>query len=396
MPHPKFHSFAVHPGDYPPARVPILPVSVRSALLGRGTPLVPSAFLGKKLTFFPFSRYALAEALRRAGVGEGTAVLLPAFHCRSLVEPAMHLGAEIRFYPVNADLSPAFTSIRDLAADGKVRAMVLTHYFGFVNALDEAQSFCAEQGIALVEDCAHAFYGRHRDTPLGTVGSYATASAWKFFPIRDGAMLRDNTGAPPAKLSSPSAMTELKACAALLEGGLKKIAHRGEPLPAIDGTELATRARVLAHRLTEEGGGDQGTPTYQPEFSHRSGLRASRALVSRMAHGRIAEFRRDNYLRWLKGTHGLAGVRPLFAYLPDGVVPYAFPLLGDAEGKLFHALKLAGIPLWRWEDMAVTDCPISLEYRLRLLQLPCHQELMASEIDWMLAVLKSVSPGLAG
>ena len=57
---------------------------------------------------------------------------------------------------------------------------------------------------------------------------------------------------------------------------------------------------------------------------------------------------------------------------------------------IFHLLKLAGIPIWRWEDMALTDCPVAEDYRLRLIQLPCHQELKQMELDWMIGILRSV------
>ena len=391
MPDPIFHSLAVYPTDYPKSCLPGLPVPSLAVFFGRKEHSVPSAFLDRGLSFFSFGRYALAEALRRTGAGSGTAVLLPAFRCRSMVESVIHLNAEARFYPVTADLQPDFAAAQELAGDGKVRAMVLTHYFGFVNALDEAQAFCSHQSMALIEDCAHAFYGEHDGKPLGTFGHYATASAWKFFPVRDGAMLRDNTGGPAAKLRSPPTKAELKACAAMLESGMKRSIHKSS-LPVIDGPELLGRAKTIADRVASLGGGEIGTSTFHSECVHLAGLRASRTHISVITHGHVAHQRRKNYLRWLEGVRDVPGIRPLFPSLPDRVVPYAFPLLTDAEGLLFHTVKLAGIPLWRWEDMAVTECPISRDYRLRLLQLPCHQDLREEELDWMFDVFRTVSP----
>jgi hypothetical protein len=394
MHYPKFHPLAVYPSDYPKSCIPGLPVPSVAAFVGRKGYSISSAFLDKCLSFFSFGRYALAEALRRAGADPETAVLLPAFHCRSMVESAIHLNTEVRFYPVTADLTPDFAAARKLAEDGKVRALVLTHYFGFVNAVDEAQSFCSQQSMALIEDCAHAFYGEHDGKPLGTFGHYATASAWKFFPIRDGAMLRDNVRGLASKLRPPSATSELKACAAMLESGIKRSIHR-RSLPTIDTTELLRRARTIADRIASSEGGETGNSTFQLERNHLAGLKVSRAHISIAAHNRIAHRRRKNYLRWLEGIKESPGLRPLFPKLPEGIVPYAFPLLADAEGILFHAVKLAGIPLLRWEDMAMTDCPISRDYRLRLLQLPCHQGLREEELDWMLDVFRTVSMGIA-
>jgi hypothetical protein len=44
---------------------------------------------------------------------------------------------------------------------------------------------------------------------------------------------------------------------------------------------------------------------------------------------------------------------------------------------------VAGVPIWRWDDMAVSDCAVATHYRLHLLHLPCHQELTAEQMAWM-------------
>lgn len=391
---PRFHPLAVDPSAYPKAVLPVLPVPGLGELAGRTNPAPPSAFRHGPLSFFSLGRYALAEALSRAGAGQETAVLLPALHCRSMVEPALHLGAEVRFYPVARDLRPDFVAAETLAADGKVRALLLPHYFGFANALDEAQAFCARHGIALIEDCAHAFFGQHRGRPLGTFGDYAAASVWKFFPAQDGAVLRDNTGGGGSRPRPPSVKMELKACAALLEQGMKR-ALRRQPMPPIDGQALVTRANAVAARLAGAGGGRPGVPTFTAEAVGLAGLRVSRAVASAVDAGRLASRRRANYQRWLAGVRDVPGLTPLFPDLPEDAVPYAFPVLADAGGLLFHAIKLAGMPLWRWEDMAITDCPVAMDYRMRLLQLPCHQAIRPDELDWMLDLVRAVALRIA-
>lgn len=393
MRHPNFHPLAVHVRDYPPGRLATQPFpSWSSIFAGRACP-VPSAFLDRRTSFLTFSRYALAEALRRLGVGGDGAALLPAAHCRSMVEPAIHLDADIRFYPVTPDLRPDFSAMDGMVRDGRVRALLLSHYFGFPNALDQALDFCARHDIALIEDCSHAFYGEYRGRPLGTFGSYATASAWKFLPVKEGAMLRDNRGGLPMKLRRPPMLAQAKGLASMVRSGLEGARRAKQWKPRdIDAMDLLARADELAGKLAQEGGGDPGMPTFMAESTELAGLAASRALIAVAAHARVIHRRRENYRRWLDAVAGCAGIDPLFPDLPEGVVPYAFPLLGDAGGKLFHVLKLAGIPLWRWEDTAVTECPVSEQYRFRLLQLPCHQDLTEAQLDWMLAVVKSLSP----
>ena len=375
--------------NYPKAAIPLLPPASWSGLSGRKRASARTAFLQEGESFVQ-GRYALTEAMRRAGVDSGKTVLLPAFHCRAIVEPVLYLGAQPCFYPVMADLRPDFSALSSLlnGSGAPVAAMVITHYFGFPNDVDEAERYCAAHGIALIEDCAHALYGRAGERLLGTVGSYATASPWKFLSMRDGALLLDNTGGQPTRCTAQPWLTEIKALIAMLQGWSQRVWRR-PCLPDIDVAILFEQAKLIAAQPIAQTP-ESGFKEFIPGLDAMLALRSSRWLMAHAAHERIASRRRANYLRWLEGMRPVPGVRPLFPELPEGVVPYAFPLLIDPKGMGFHLLKMAGIPFWRWEDMAVTDCAISRDYRIRVLQLPCHQELRAEELDWMIHTVQTL------
>ena len=383
-----FYPLAANGADYPRPLVPLLPQPSWAAWCARSGPQMGSPFLSGGESF-THSRYALAEAMRRAGVGRGGAVLVPAFHCRTMVEPALYLDAEVFYYPVTPDLRPNFEAVTDRMKRGaKVVAMLLTHYFGFPNAVEESDQFCKARGIVLIEDCAHALYGQVGDRHLGKIGSYAAASLWKFLPVRDGSVLLDNTGDRSGRRApSRSIVAELKAVARLTESWVKGEHQRLFP-PAVTVIDVEAR-RILARGpfATPE----DGLKEFSPASARLPALASSRWLSASAAHGRVAQKRRENYQRWLLGVHSIPGITPLFPELPAHVVPYAFPLLIDAEGLLFHALKLAGIPIWRWEDMAITDCSVAQDYRLRLLQLPCHQELSEQELEWLIQTVRDLA-----
>lgn len=390
MPPVVFQPMEADSSDYPESVIPLLaPFSFEN---WTGERLAPegSAFLAGG-EFFIQSRYALAEAMRRAGADSGRVILLPALHCRSMVDPALHLGAKVLFYRMTRDLCPDFASLSAmLEEEGEPPvAMLLTHYFGFPNAVDETAEFCAARKITLIEDCAHAFYGRHKGQALGTFGSYAAASVWKFMPTRDGAVLLDHSGKRQSGLARQPLLAELKSVAALMRIWGKRFFPRAV-LPTIDIRSLTAQARRIAVKRTTNPEQKPGSPDFYPERIGTSGLRTSRWLMAVTAHGRVIQKRRENYLRWLEGVRSIPGAHPLFPDLPEGVVPYAFPLLTDTKGMAFHLLKSAGMPMWRWEDMAVTDCPVANGYRLRLLQLPCHQELRPDELEWMIRTVQSL------
>lgn len=380
-----FYPMSADGANYPKAAIPALPTLSCNGWPPRNA--AESAFLHGGESFVQ-GRYALEEALRRAGVGPGKRVLLPAFHCRVMVEPVLYLGAKPGFYPVTADLRPDFCAVSLNESGMPVAAMVLTHYFGFPNALEEVQRFCATHGIVLIEDCAHALYGQAGGRLLGTVGSYAIASPWKFLPVRDGGLLLDNVAGQPSHQTAQPWLAEVKGMAAMLQVWGERVLHH-RPLPNVDAAALCEQAGLIAAR-SGTCMPESGLKYFVPQRAALSGLRMSRWGMAHAGHGCVARRRRENYLQWLDGVRALPGVQPLFPTLPDGVVPYAFPLLVDAAGMGFHLLKLAGIPIWRWEDMAVTECAIARDYRVRLLQLPCHQALRAQEMLWMIRTVQSL------
>ena len=105
---------------------------------------------------------------------------------------------------------------------------------------------------------------------------------------------------------------------------------------------------------------------------------------------RLIARRRRHYAAWTQGVAGLAAARPLRPALPDSCVPYMFPLLIDHPEFHFALLKRLGVPIWRWDEMARSDCPVAAAYRLRLLHLPCHQDLSAADMAWMVAAVRAV------
>ncbi len=67
-----------------------------------------------------------------------------------------------------------------------------------------------------------------------------------------------------------------------------------------------------------------------------------------------------------------------------------FPFLIDHPDRHFPLLKRLGVPIWRWDELAVSDCQISHYFRLHLLHLPCHQGLSDNEMNWLIAAVRAV------
>src|ERR1700704_2819644 len=96
-------------------------------------------------------RTAMYHGLGALGVSVGHNVLVPAYHCASLVDPILRRGATAVFYRVKPDCSPDFDDIRR-RVDATTRAIVAIHYFGFPQPLEPFRELCGERGLFLIED----------------------------------------------------------------------------------------------------------------------------------------------------------------------------------------------------------------------------------------------------
>jgi dTDP-4-amino-4,6-dideoxygalactose transaminase len=333
---------------------------------------------------------ALALALERLGIGRGAKVLLPAYHCTALVEPVVRAGAVPVFYRVRRDLSIDLADVA-VRADG-ARALLAVHYFGFPQEMATLRRFCDARGLLLIEDCAHAFFGLFGGRPVGTTGDVAIASSWKFFPVQEGGCLvaRD----PGGRLRRPGMKYEAKSMLNAFErawaaGRLPMVRALLAPLFG-----LKNLLRDLGKRRAGAAPAPSGeVPTGSPEFDESwRGRRASwftRFVLAAADQARIASHRRRNYALLLDGFRGLPHTTILFPSLPEGVVPYVFPLLVE-DDRVFPALKRRGVPIVRfgeflWERV---DDPVAAEYSRKVLQFPCHQELTRRELDWIVAEVR--------
>ena len=377
---------------FPRPRVPLLPGLSMAAL--RRTPAATHALLGsgKPQRHYRRGRYALHAAYRASGAQDGEILLAPAYHCRSILDPAISLRANVQLYPVDERLAPKLDALDDIVghATSPVRALLVTHYFGFAQDTQPLAAWCERNGIVLIEDCCHAYIVPRASDRIGRHGRYVTASPYKFFPCEDGGVLIAPSGAELPEARPTTLRDELRSLAGALERGWSQRAHRaGRPDPGALGEEWAAVVSAPG-TLGEQRRVDstEPSPLYDATEAECAGSVASRWLVSLCDVDRAAQRRRTNYRRWLDATRDLPRCRPLFEDLPADCVPYVFPLLIDDPASQFHALKKLGVPIWRWDDLADSSCAVSQRYRHRLLQLPCHQSLTDGEMDWMMGAVR--------
>jgi dTDP-4-amino-4,6-dideoxygalactose transaminase len=374
--------------------VPTNPVLSWSTFWPRSRTDVPCILDGARAQYVTSGRMAIALALREMSVSTGDEVLVPAYHCPTMVYPIDWVGGTPRFYRVRPDLS---VDLDDLASriTSCTRVVMAAHFFGFPQDLTRLRSLCDSRGISLLEDCAHAFFGGTPAQPIGSLGDYASASLIKFFPVFDGGcVVSRRHRLDGTTLSSAGVAFQLRAITNALErsisfGRLRAVAPLLKtPLMLKDALwSLAKNRRAGQVNENASGAAAVGESEAGRKWIDKKMSSFSRAILALSSFSSNIEIRRQNYLMMQDAFLGVSGCRSLFPELPEGVVPYAFPLLVEQPDPAFGNLRRDGLPLICWrelpEDVDADSFPVSVHYSRHLFQIPCHQALTEGEIGWM-------------
>lgn len=364
---------------------------------------VPSILDAGKSVFPASGRYAIAQALRLMGVGPGDRVLLPSYHCNSMVVPVIWLGAQPEFYALDERLAADITDIERRIGDA-TRVLVAVHYFGATRAMALLADLCAARGIGLLEDCAHCFYGEIDGRPVGSSGDYAIASTRKFFPVQDGACLvsaRHDPGLAPA-LTAPGLTETAKTVYRLIEraaeygrlpalrpvfGAINRLRSSAPALPPAPEKNPPSGAASLTgiDCFRNEPGAE-----FDPARVGQAMDAFSRRVLFAAARGDSPMLRRRNYALLHDGLGDLPGCRALLGPLGERDVPYLYPLWIDDLVRVFPRLEDAGVPMQRfgqflWPTVDPAAFPYTEALSRHVVQFSCHQNLTAGEIDYIVA-----------
>ncbi|WP_116597580.1 DegT/DnrJ/EryC1/StrS family aminotransferase [Primorskyibacter marinus] len=119
--------------------------------------------------------YALATALRAAGVGPGDRVLTNAFTLAPVPGAIASVGARPVFVGVTEDLVIDLEDLRTKLDRAEV--LMLSHMRGHICDMDALMAICNAQGVTVIEDCAHTMGADWAGVPSGRhglIGCYST------------------------------------------------------------------------------------------------------------------------------------------------------------------------------------------------------------------------------
>lgn len=339
--------------------------------------------------FTTSGRAAIYQALLQLDLPGGACVLVPTYHCPTIVAPVLLAQHKPIFYAVRQDGLPNLDAIAPDDRD-RAQAIIVPHYFGLTQSLREVRDWCDRHHIALIEDCAHSFFGEAGERPVGAWGDFATASLSKFLPVPEAGLL----GSALRPVRSPKfrhagLRAQIKGTIDVLElsvrhgrlAGLRgalgllfklKNARRQPGVPAATGD---SHAPVTEEKMLQDC--DMGRIAQKP-------LLASMVLKSLLPRGRIIKQRQRNYAIYAEMLAALPGAHPLKATPAQPAAPYVFPLWVDDADRVYDALRNAGLPVFRWDRIwpGTPDLPgdVGLLWARHVLQLLCHQDLSESDV----------------
>jgi len=371
--------------------VPTLPVlSWQGVSLARQSEQ-PSLLDLKHVRYTTSGRAAIWHALKLAGLQPGDRVLMPSYHCMSMIAPVVLLGGEVEFYPICSDGSADMNYLRS-ATRRPVRAILAAHFFGLPRAMYAIRQLCDDRGITFIEDCAHALWGQHDGYAVGSLGDYAIGSMTKFFPVPEGGCIASaRHSLESVRLRASPLSRELKTAVDILERAtsFNRLAGVNTPLNALwrAKSSLRGKRRTAVH--------DPAVDILVAQESladldlEKAGMAMSKAALSIVKHTRMSRAyhnRRAHFSLLLNCSAQLVSARPLGSSLPVGAAPYVFPLWADNPNESFVALRALGIAVfrwdWRWPNTPQEASDQGNAWAHHVLQLPCHQDLSVEDMDY--------------
>ena len=137
---------------------------------------------------FSHARVALKYGFKSFNLSYKDVILIPDFTCDVILQPLRDLGINYSFYSLNDALTPDWESVKKQLTSN-TKAILMVHYFGQPQNIDDFQNFCNKYNLLLIEDNAHGFGGLFNGKKLGLFGDIGINSPRKTLGLLSGGQL---------------------------------------------------------------------------------------------------------------------------------------------------------------------------------------------------------------
>ncbi len=290
-------------------------------------------------------------ALRRSlpGSSRRRQVLLPAFHCPSVVDPVLHAGFEVRYYGITEHLGvDEGDLLRKVGED--TAAVLFIRYFGMGAISPALVAAVRAAGAKVLSDCSHSFLS---DSPLALAGREADAtiySFWKLIPsstVGGGVWCGDSSIAPYwPQQNSAGARHQLQfvrdLLGELIRGYRRPPSDLAEPVDSEDAFGMAEPAIRKSCELAYP---------YDRALSFARLPLAAGWVLRRVDLGMLARSRRDNYRLFCDQLVESTDLQLVAPCLADADVPWGVPVVMHNRGERDYLIRARGVPLFTFGEV---------------------------------------------
>jgi dTDP-4-amino-4,6-dideoxygalactose transaminase len=316
-------------------------------------------------------RDALSLALSFLNLTADDEVLLPVYTCQDVVK-AFIRNNRVLFYDVQPDLTIDPDAIKEKLAAHRIKVMVITNYFGFLQPFrKQIKEMCAQSGTCLIEDCAHSLL-----TPgSGETGDLVIYSFRKILPLTDGGGLKVNFRSEQfAPQFYPRAYSDALSILLKLKSQVKVR------------SQAFSRARMVSYA-------SKVSPSAQaPKWNGRVlplSYFAAKSMAD-MSFPQIVKRRREDFQFWQELARRSGFLFPVFSDLPADVCPAGFAIRMKDRSSIEARARSAGIPLsvhWRLDQTLGRECTASHELSRQTLTLPIYPELRPGQRETLARIV---------
>ncbi|MEK9136259.1 MAG: DegT/DnrJ/EryC1/StrS family aminotransferase, partial [Bacteroidota bacterium] len=273
-------------------------------------------------------------------------------------------------YEVYGNCTFDLDEVERQADDGTI-ALFYVHYFGFPNQLEEMCALARRLNVLMIEDCALSIGGTHKGKPLGTFGDVALFSLRKMFLFTEGGFLRLSETLSEFQ---PQYEWRVNNCYSIGRYAKQRIKYAYVRL-----TGGADPLRVF--KVDPVGYVDTNAPAV---LNVKMLSSFSEHRLKYVDMDRVVRKRRENYTTVAQRFPASKVFRPLHFSLPEGCIPYSFPMLVDNDHRDFyrHELLRRGIVTgagWPESPFHPSQKPCRA-LSDRLLELPVHHALTRRQL----------------
>ena len=284
------------------------------------------------------ARTALKLGLKALGARPGQIILIPDYCCDVILHPLVELNLGVITYKLMDDLTPDWDHLNTIGTKN-VFGILMVHYFGQPQNIQQFQDYCQSNRVKLIEDNAHGFGGSYQGERLGTFGDIGISSPRKILEMPQGGLLYLTSAPKNNNLITALGSAPLRSKILNL---IKLTISRCRPVYNY----------LVVRNLKKNNFADPYA--FKEKVQRHTKLSIYEKLLINFAKTtEIARYRRGLWKEWDEYLTGY-GLKPVFTVLNESSCPWAIPFYCDNIEQRDAWIKwglIRKLPLFCWPSL---------------------------------------------